>query len=85
MHRSLEKEEADANTSRLGKGESRLLRSVVWLYIRQRFFENLKETVSREENKTIFSGLRITEMAFFGKSFYLPRMTNPGRCVIESN
>ena len=65
--------------------ETRLSRSAVKYQNPGKFIQIFNDTISREENKTIFSGLRITGVAFFGKSFYLPRMTNPGRCVIESN
>jgi hypothetical protein len=61
--------------------ETRLIRSAVKYWKPGKFFlEFFNDTISREENKTIFSGLRIFEMALSNQIhfpvFFSPRKVN---------
>jgi len=61
-------------------GETRLIRSPV-LTTGPAFFKKLfNDTISREENKTIFSGLRISEMTLSNQSHF-PRFFSPSHLL----
>ncbi len=61
-------------------GVTRLIRSGIINWRPSKFFKNINDTISREENKTIYSGLRITGMALPNQSklpaFFSPRQVN---------
>jgi hypothetical protein len=61
-------------------GVTRLIRSGIINWRPSKFFKNINHTISREENKTIYSGLRITGMALSSQSklpaFFSPRQVN---------
>ncbi len=52
------------------KGVNRLIRSAVKLEVRQFFSKLFNDTISREEHKTINSGLRISEMTLSNQSHF---------------
>jgi hypothetical protein len=59
-------------------GETSLIRSAVKYWKAGMFKKKNNDTISREEHKTLFSGLRISEMTLSNQSHF-PQFLVPGR------